>query len=55
MEFIQKLLDFTNTSRDIADSWYTGNFELTYNVYILNGVYIFLFYSRTIVYKYKNK
>ena len=28
---IFKLLDFSNNPRDIADPWYTGNFELTYN------------------------
>lgn len=26
-----KLLDFSNNPRDIADPWYTGNFEVTYN------------------------
>ena len=25
------LLDLTSTPRDIADPWYTGNFEITYN------------------------
>ena len=28
---IYKLLDFTNNPRDIADPWYTGNFDQTYN------------------------
>ena len=28
---IYKLLDFSENPRDIADPWYTGNFELTYN------------------------
>ena len=28
---IYKLLDFSNNPRDIADPWYTGNFEATYN------------------------
>lgn len=28
---IYKLLDFSNNPRDIADLWYTGNFEATYN------------------------
>ena len=28
---IYKLLDFSNNPRDIADPWYTGNFEVTYN------------------------
>lgn len=27
---VSKLLDFTNTTRDIADPWYTGNFDKTY-------------------------
>ena len=27
---ITKLLDFTNRSGDVADPWYTGNFEETY-------------------------
>ena len=28
---IYKLLDFSSHSRDIADPWYTGNFEVTYH------------------------
>ena len=28
---ISKLLDYSDSPRDIADPWYTGNFELTYN------------------------
>lgn len=27
---ISRLLDFTNNPRDIADPWYTGNFNITY-------------------------
>ena len=27
---IYKLLDFTSASRDVADPWYTGNFEKTF-------------------------
>ena len=27
---IFKLLDFTDNSKDIADPWYTSNFDLTY-------------------------
>ena len=27
---VYRLLDFTNNSRDIADPWYTGNFDQTY-------------------------
>lgn len=28
---IHKLLDFTQSGGDIADPWYTGNFDLTYS------------------------
>lgn len=28
---VYKLLDFTNRKGDIADPWYTGNFDITYN------------------------
>ncbi len=28
---VYKLLDFSNNPRDIADPWYTRNFEITYN------------------------
>ena len=28
---IYRLLDFSDNPRDIADPWYTGNFEITYN------------------------
>lgn len=28
---IFRLLDFSETPRDIADPWYTGNFNITYN------------------------
>ena len=28
---IYRLLDFTDNPRDIADPWYTHNFDLTYN------------------------
>lgn len=28
---VYKLLDFTNRKGDIADPWYTGNFDATYN------------------------
>ena len=27
---VQRLLDYTNRPRDIADPWYTGNFDETY-------------------------
>ena len=36
-----KLLDFTSNSRDIADPWYTGNFDKTYDD-ILEGCETFL-------------
>ena len=38
---IYKLLDFSNNPRDIADPWYTGNFEVTYND-IVEGCHSFL-------------
>ena len=28
---VHRLLDFSDLPRDIADPWYTGNFDLTYN------------------------
>ena len=28
---IYRLLDFSDTTKDIADPWYTGNFEITFN------------------------
>jgi protein-tyrosine phosphatase len=28
---VYKLLDFSDNPRDIADPWYTGNFDITYN------------------------
>lgn len=28
---IRRLLDYTSRPRDIADPWYTGNFDVTYN------------------------
>ena len=28
---VYRLLDFSKNPRDIADPWYTGNFEVTYN------------------------
>ena len=38
---IYKLLDFSNNPRDIADPWYTGNFEVAYND-IVEGCHSFL-------------
>ena len=28
---VYKLLQFAGSERDIADPWYTGNFDVTYN------------------------
>lgn len=28
---VKRLLDYSSRPRDIADPWYTGNFEVTYN------------------------
>jgi protein-tyrosine phosphatase len=28
---VYRLLDFSNRPRDIADPWYTGNFDITYD------------------------
>lgn len=28
---VRRLLDFSENPRDIADPWYTGNFDVTYN------------------------
>ena len=38
---IYRLLDFSNCPRDIADPWYTGNFDVTYND-ILEGCEAFI-------------
>lgn len=40
---ICKLLDFSNNPRNIADPWYTGNFDATYND-IVEGLNAFLKY-----------
>lgn len=42
---IYRFLDFSNKPRDIADPWYTGNFEVTYND-ILEGSQKFLEFLR---------
>ena len=42
---ISKLLDYSDNSRDIADPWYTGNFETTYND-IVEGCNGFLNYLK---------
>lgn len=41
------LLDFSNHPRDIADPWYTGNFDLTYTD-ILEGCEAFLSYLENV-------
>ena len=33
---VSLLMDYTDTPRDVADPWYTGDFETTYND-VLNG------------------
>lgn len=38
---VARLLDFSNNPRDIADPWYTGNFDITYDD-ILEGCNAFL-------------
>lgn len=38
---IYRLLDFSNNPRDIADPWYTGNFDKTYDD-VLEGCQTFL-------------
>lgn len=40
---ICKLLDFSNNPRNIADPWYTGNFDITYDD-IVEGLNAFLKY-----------
>ena len=42
---IYRLLDFTECKRDVADPWYTGNFDKTYRD-ITNGLEAFLDYLR---------
>ena len=40
---VQRLLEFSNSPRDIEDPWYTGNFDITYND-IIEGLDAFLNY-----------
>jgi protein-tyrosine phosphatase len=40
---VHRLLDFSQNPRDIADPWYTGNFDITYDD-ILEGCKAFLKY-----------
>ena len=39
------LLDYTDHPRDVADPWYTGNFEITYTD-IVEGCEAFLDYLK---------
>ena len=43
---VYRLLDFSNNPRDIADPWYTGNFEITFND-IVEGCNGFLEYLKS--------
>ena len=38
---VSKLLDFTDNPRDVADPWYTGDFDVTYDD-IMEGLEAFL-------------
>ena len=40
---VQRLLDYTNRPRDIADPWYTGNFDETFDD-VMEGCQAFLCY-----------
>jgi protein-tyrosine phosphatase len=40
---VKRLLDYSDNPRDIADPWYTGNFEITYSD-IVEGCEAFLRY-----------
>ena len=42
---VSLLLDFTDSPRDIADPWYTGNFDMTYND-VMEGCTAFLNYLK---------
>jgi len=42
---IYRLLDFTDDKRDVADPWYTGNFDKTYDDIML-GLEAFLDYLK---------
>ena len=42
---VYRMMDFTNEKRDVADPWYTGNFEKTYEDIML-GLEGFLQYLR---------
>ena len=40
---VYRLLDFSQNPRDIADPWYTGNFDITYKD-IMEGLGAYLKY-----------
>ena len=42
---VKRFLDYSDNPRDIADSWYTGNFQVTYED-IVEGCEMFLKYLR---------
>ena len=42
---VRRLLSYTEAERDIADPWYSGNFDITYDD-IVNGCRGFLVYLR---------
>ena len=42
---IYRLLDFADNPRDIADPWYTGNFDITFND-VIEGCNGFLDYLK---------
>lgn len=42
---VYRLLDFSDNPRDIADPWYTGNFDITYND-VLEGCNFLLEYIK---------
>ena len=44
-----RLLDFSSNPRDIADPWYTGNFDLTYNDIVEGCNYLFNYISCNIM------
>lgn len=52
---VYRILVFSNNPRDIADPWYTGNFEITFNDIVegCNGFLNYLKNSEEIKYKTK--
>ena len=42
---VHGLLDFSKNPRDIADPWYTGNFDITYDD-VVEGCETFLAYLK---------